>query len=384
MLYTTRDRIGDGAFGSVRWAVSISDGNFKAIKSIRSLRSKTLSLVLFREMQSLRILAGNMMILHLYDLFPDESCLNLVLDYVSSDLNKVLTLSRKQKHLLSPRLIQSYMNMILSGICYMHSKNIIHRDMKPSNILINALGRIKLSDFGLARVFTSDRGTKEMNSHIMSHEVATRWYRPPELLLSTNSYGYEVDAWSVGTIIAEMLIQKPIFAGINDIDQMFRIFQILGSPTCRNWSHVEALPDFHKITFPSLYNIPFHEMHPNLISINTNILHVLLRLDPINRGKVQTILATQRCIHHINHQKNNFMTFDNRAKLNGVKVKDITQSTQNGICSYDMIRNSCRRRKCTPPPTICYKLTPLSMKAKKRCHHLLYEIGHNHIKDFWI
>ena len=113
MLYTTRDRIGDGAFGSVRWAVSISDGNFKAIKSIRSLRSKTLSLVLFREMQSLRILAGNMMILHLYDLFPDESCLNLVLDYVSSDLNKVLTLSRKQKHLLSPRLIQSYMNMIL-------------------------------------------------------------------------------------------------------------------------------------------------------------------------------------------------------------------------------------------------------------------------------
>ena len=358
MLYATRDRIGDGAFGSVRWAVSTSDGDFKAIKCIRSLRNKTLSLVLFREMHSLRILNGNQMVLHLYDIYPDESGLNLVLDYISSDLNKLLALAKKQKHLLSPRMIQSYTNMILSGICYIHSKNIIHRDMKPSNILINTLGRIKLSDFGLARVLTLERGTKEIkhSNQIMSHEVATRWYRPPELLLSTNSYGYEVDIWSVGTIIAEMMIQRPIFAGINDIDQMFRIFQILGSPTSHNWSHVESLPDFHKVKFPSLYTIPFHEVHPNLMSPSTSILHVLIRLNPTKRGKVQTII-THNCINHINHRKNNFAAFNSK------------QRAQNGIGRFDMIRNSHRRRKCTPSATICYKSAPVLM---------------NHIRDFWI
>jgi cell cycle related kinase len=99
----------------------------------------------------------------------------------------------------------------------------------PVDILISSNGDVKLADFGLAKVY-------DVNDPLtMSHQVATRFYRAPELLFASRSYGFEVDIWAVGAIIAEIMTLAPLFPGSNDIDQMFKVFQIMGTPDICDW-----------------------------------------------------------------------------------------------------------------------------------------------------
>jgi serine/threonine protein kinase len=118
----------------------------------------------------------------------------------------------------------------------------LHRDLKPQNLLINKEGNLKLADFGLARAFGVPLRT-------YTHEVVTLWYRAPEILLGGRQYSTGVDMWSVGCIFAEMATRKPLFPGDSEIDEIFKIFRILGTPTEADWPGVESFPDF-KSSFP--------------------------------------------------------------------------------------------------------------------------------------
>lgn len=113
---------------------------------------------------------------------------------------------------------QSYLYQLLSGLAFCHSRRVLHRDLKPQNLLIDQHGSLKLADFGLARAIGIPVRT-------YTHEVVTLWYRAPEILLGSKHYSTAVDIWSVGCIFAEMAMQVPLFPGDSEIDQLYKIFR---------------------------------------------------------------------------------------------------------------------------------------------------------------
>jgi len=143
---------------------------------------------------------------------------------------------------------------MLRGVAECHANRIIHRDMKPQNLLISKTNCLKLCDFGLARAFSLPirTYTHEVIFHpplFILSKVITLWYRAPEILLGQKVYSTPVDIWSTGAIFAEMAHKRPLFIGDSEIDQIFKIFKILGTPTEKIWPGITDLPDY-KTTFP--------------------------------------------------------------------------------------------------------------------------------------
>lgn len=132
--------------------------------------------------------------------------------------------------------------MAVEGVAHLHRQGVMHRDLKPSNMLIDWNGVLKLCDFGQARDYQPDAGE-------LSYQVCTRWYRAPELLYGSTSYNTDVDIWSLGCVLAEMLQEWPLFKGENDIEQLGLVVKALGPPPEGEWT--ERLPDYNKIQFLS-------------------------------------------------------------------------------------------------------------------------------------
>jgi cell cycle related kinase len=149
------------------------------------------------------------------------------------------------------------MIQLLKGVTYLHSHSIMHRDLKPANLLISPMGHLKIADFGLARVFSGESG------RLYSHQVATRWYRAPELLYGAKEYDLGVDMWAVGCIFGELLNNSPLFPGENDIDQLCQVLRVLGTPSEETWPGMSELPDFKKILFPEITPIPLELVVPD-------------------------------------------------------------------------------------------------------------------------
>lgn len=165
----------------------------------------------------------------------------LVFEYLTQDLKKLLDQHYPPQGLIK-QTVKSYLWQLLQGIAHCHSHRVLHRDLKPQNLLIDNQGNIKLADFGLARSISLPIRT-------YTHEVVTLWYRAPEILMGSRLYGPAVDIWSIGCIFAEMATKRALFPGDSEIDQLFRIFRTLGTPNENVWPGVSRFPDF-KSTFP--------------------------------------------------------------------------------------------------------------------------------------
>ena len=180
-------------------------------------------------------------IINLIDVFGHKSNVSLVMDFMDTDLEVII---KDNSIILTPANIKSYVLQTLLGLEYLHANWILHRDLKPNNLLMNQDGVLKIADFGLAKFYGSP-------NRQYTHIVVTRWYRAPELLFGARNYGTGVDVWAVGCILAELLLRIPFVAGDTDLDQLAKIFQALGTPTEENWPGHSKLPDFVQFkTYP--------------------------------------------------------------------------------------------------------------------------------------
>ena len=152
-------------------------------------------------------------VVQLLDVIHSDRRLTLVFEYVPQDLKKCLL---KAPTGLEPFVVKSLLFQLLQGIAYCHRHRILHRDLKPQNLLIDNNGFLKIADFGLARPFG-------ITPRLYTHEVVTLWYRPPDILAGSNTYSVSVDMWSIGCIFAEMVSGQPLFQGTSDDDQLQKV-----------------------------------------------------------------------------------------------------------------------------------------------------------------
>lgn len=173
---------------------------------------------------------------------------------------------------------------MLNGIAKCHKHKVLHRDLKPQNLLINREGILKLADFGLARAF----GIPVKN---FTHEVVTLWYRAPDILMGSKNYNTSVDIWSVGCIFAEMVTRRPLFAGQNEEDQLMKIFKVRGTPALEQWPGMKDLPLF-KPDYPNYPSVPLSRLVPGLDEQGLDLLEKMLKCNPAER-----ITAKDAMIH---------------------------------------------------------------------------------------
>ena len=179
-------------------------------------------------------------------------------------------------------LVKSSMYQLLTGMDFCHARGIMHRDLKPQNLLVDRKGTLKLADFGLARAFM-------IPVRSYTHEVVTLWYRAPEILLGQRTYAPAVDMWSIGTIFVEMVNRRPLWPGDSEIDELFRIFKSLGTPDEEAWQGVTGLPDF-KPSFPKWPRRSIGAATPKLDAQGVDLLSRMLVYQPSKRISAKAAL----------------------------------------------------------------------------------------------
>ena len=163
----------------------------------------------------------------------------------------------------------------MQGVAFCHDRRVLHRDLKPQNLLVNKSGELKLADFGLARAFG-------IPVRSYTHEVVTLWYRAPDVLMGSRKYSTPVDLWSVGCIFGEMASGRPLFPGISDHDQLVRIFKVLGTPTEDTWPTMNEMPDY-KADLPQHEAIDLSTLVPKLCPDGLDLLKSMLQYEPGRR-----------------------------------------------------------------------------------------------------
>ena len=235
--YSKEKKVGEGTYAVVYLGKQLNTGNEIAVKEIKTSEFKDgLDMSAIREVKYLQEL-DHPNVINLIDIFMAYDNLNLVLEFLPTDLEVVI----KDKNILfTPADIKSWMLMTLRGVYHVHRNFILHRDLKPNNLLISPEGLIKVADFGLARAVP---GPREM----LTSNVVTRWYRAPELLFGAKHYTYAVDVWSIGVIFAELMLRIPYLPGQDDMNQMEVTFRALGTPTDKDWPEVSSFAGYNKL-----------------------------------------------------------------------------------------------------------------------------------------
>jgi len=268
--YQKLDKIGEGTYGVVYKAKDVTTNEIFALKKIRlEAEDEGIPSTAIREISLLKELQ-HPNIVQLRDVVHTEKKLTLVFEYLDQDLKKFLDGFKNQG--LDTASIKSYLYQLLNGIAHCHQHRVLHRDLKPQNLLINREGVLKLADFGLARAF----GIPVRN---YTHEVVTLWYRAPDILMGSRNYSTSVDIWSIGCIFAEMANGRPLFQGQSESDQLKKIFKALGTPAKEEWPGIVDLPDY-KEDMEQYPGEPLSKLVSRLDETGLDLLSKMLQCNP--------------------------------------------------------------------------------------------------------
>lgn len=283
VAYTDVVKIGEGTYGKVYKAIDKKTSNTVAIKKIIfSEIQEGIPATTLREISILKQLSHDT-IIKMTDVVYTDEYMYLVFEYMKCDLKFFINSVKDSEQIIPFIDIKKQFYRILQAIDICHSKGIVHRDIKPQNFLLDFEGNIKLADFGLCR-------TLNMPTKQMTVDVITLWYKPPELLLGAPHYGFGVDIWGIACVVAEICALKPLFPGNSEIDQLYKIFSVLGTPNDFCWKGVTQFKNF-QAKFPIWEKKSLNKLvnSPKMLS---DLLENMLIYDPEKR------ITTKKALKH--------------------------------------------------------------------------------------
>jgi len=338
--YELIQRLGKGAYGIVWKAMDKKYKQVVALKKVfDAFRNSTDAQRTYREVIFLQDLNGHDNVVRLRNIVRAENNMDLylVFEYMEADLHLVI-----RANILEDVHRQYIVYQTLKALKYVHSAELIHRDLKPANILINSDVVIKVADFGLARsvAFHGDD-----HDYKLSEYVATRWYRAPEILLGSSKYSKAVDMWSVGCILGELLIGKPIFQGKSSLNQIEKVLELVGKPKPED---VEAIDSPHAETIlNSLSGIKrksFHQFFGEITDDAMDLLKKLLTFNPNHRITVEEALKHPYVVQFSNPEEEILADHVIEVPLNDF-TKLSTKEYRDAIYSHIAKKKRERRRK---------------------------------------
>jgi len=273
--YSADKVIGNGSFGVVFKATKVDTGEVVAIKKVlQDKRFKN------RELQIMRILSHPCVVPLKHCFYssgdkPDEQYLNLVLEFVPDTVYKICRQYAKQKSTLSIADVKVYSYQLLRSLAYIHSLGICHRDIKPQNLLVNPeTHELKLCDFGSAKQLVKSEPNVSY--------ICSRYYRAPELIFGATFYTTQIDTWSAGCVITEMLLGHPLFPGESGVDQLVEIIKVLGTPTKEQITTMN--PNYTEFKFPQIKAHPWSKVFRSRVPADAvNLVSKLLVYCPDER-----------------------------------------------------------------------------------------------------
>ncbi|KAH8548142.1 kinase-like domain-containing protein [Umbelopsis sp. PMI_123] len=280
--YEKLNRIEEGAYGVVFRARDRKTGDIVALKKFKLEKEKNgFPITSLREIRTL-MLAKHPNIVNIREIVVGDKFdqIFMVMDFIDHDLKSLME-DMKSPFLQSE--VKTIMIQLLSAVALMHDNWMIHRDLKTSNLLLNNRGQIKVADFGLARTYGSPLGN-------MTQLVVTLWYRAPELLLGAKEYSTAVDMWSIGCIFAELVRKEPLLPGRSEIEQLDKIFKLLGMPNDKIWPGFSDLPHAKNIAF---VNQPYNNLRSKFLYLTEagiDLMSKLLTYDPKKRISAEEAL----------------------------------------------------------------------------------------------
>ncbi|KAL3467079.1 Pkinase-domain-containing protein [Aspergillus heterothallicus] len=326
------NHIEEGSYGWVSRAKEITTGEIVALKKLKLDNSPDgFPVTGLREIQTL-IEARHQNVVYLREVVMGNRMdeVYLVMDFLEHDLKTLLD-DMREPFLQSE--IKTLLLQFISGLDFLHSQWIMHRDLKTSNLLMNNRGELKIADFGMARYY-GDPPPK------LTQLVVTLWYRSPELLLGAETYGPEIDMWSLGCIFGELLTKEPLLQGKNEVDQVSKIFALTGPPTSQTWPGFRSLPNAKSLRLPSTYSstqtgatppILPRAKFPFLTNAGLQLISSLLALNPTSRP------TAAECLKHPYFRedprpkpKEMFPTFPSKAGMEKRRRRETPEAPKRG------------------------------------------------------
>lgn len=276
--YTIDEReVGEGTFGRVYRGKVKDTGEIVAIKQIKLSGARYqdgMHPTALREIKFLKELSliAHKNVIKLFDIYSHRKRLYLVFEFCDITLEDVV----KDKKVQLPQAdIKSYMKMLLEGVDFCHKSWILHRDLKPNNLMLGKDNQLKLIDFGAAKTYASP------GRHYNCDNV-TLWYRSPELLFGCPLHTPGIDMWSIGCIFGELLLRRPLIDGQREIDQLGRIFRFLGTPKEKDWPNMKSLSGY--IEFEHVDKVPMKSVFGrHATSAALDLLELFFKFDPAKR-----------------------------------------------------------------------------------------------------
>ncbi|KAI7748246.1 hypothetical protein M8C21_000360 [Ambrosia artemisiifolia] len=277
--YKCIEELGDGTCGIVYKAINLETSEIVAVKKMKRKYYVWEECINLREVKALRKL-DHPNIIKLKEIVRENNELFFIFEYMEHNLYHII---RERQRPFTEQEIRNLMTQLLKGLAHMHKSEYFHRDLKPENLLVTN-NTIKIADFGLAREVSS--------SPPFTDYVSTRWYRAPEVLLQSSSYTPAIDMWAVGAILAELYTSYPIFPGESEIDQLYKICCVLGTPDLTLFPQARNVARLMDIRYSDIMPANLADLIPNACVEAIDLIKQLCWWDPLRRP------TAEECLQH--------------------------------------------------------------------------------------